>query len=82
MNDSHAAGKESACKEATHASILAWGIPTDRGAWRATIHGVAKSRTRLSDSAQPSTWPIHLTAQQKATQDSGKQLHPEKTRVT
>ena len=22
---------------------------TDRGAWRATIHGVAKSRTRLSD---------------------------------
>ena len=24
--------------------------PTDRGAWRATVHGVAKSRTRLSDS--------------------------------
>ena len=23
--------------------------PTDRGAWRATVHGVAKSRTRLSD---------------------------------
>ena len=23
--------------------------PTDRGAWRATIHGVKKSRTRLSD---------------------------------
>ena len=22
----------------------------DRGAWRATVHGVAKSRTRLSDS--------------------------------
>ena len=21
----------------------------DRGAWRATVHGVAKSRTRLSD---------------------------------
>ena len=24
--------------------------PTDRGAWRATVHGVAKSWTRLSDS--------------------------------
>ena len=23
--------------------------PTDGGAWRATVHGVAKSRTRLSD---------------------------------
>ena len=23
--------------------------PVDRGAWRATVHGVAKSRTRLSD---------------------------------
>ena len=25
--------------------------PTDRGAWRATVHGVAQSRTQLSDSA-------------------------------
>ena len=23
---------------ATHSSILAWRIPTDRGAWRATVH--------------------------------------------
>ena len=23
--------------------------PMDRGAWRATVHGVIKSRTRLSD---------------------------------
>ena len=23
--------------------------PTDRGAWQATVHGVPKSRTRLSD---------------------------------
>ena len=30
---------------ATHSSILAWRIPTDRGAWRATVHGVAKSWT-------------------------------------
>ena len=30
---------------ATHSSILAWRIPMDRGAWGATVHGVAKSRT-------------------------------------
>ena len=30
---------------ATHSRILAWRIPTDRGAWQATIHGVAKSWT-------------------------------------
>ena len=32
-----------------HFSILAWRIPMDRGACRATVHGVAKSHTRLSD---------------------------------
>ena len=32
-----------------HSSLLAWRIPMDRGAWLATVHGVAKSRTRLSD---------------------------------
>ena len=32
---------------ATHSSILAWRIPTDRGAWWATVHRVAKSRTEL-----------------------------------
>ena len=26
----------------THSSILAWRIPMDRGAWRATVHGVAR----------------------------------------
>ena len=26
----------------THSSILAWRIPMDRGAWRATVHGVHK----------------------------------------
>ena len=30
---------------ATHSSILAWKIPMDRGAWWATVHGVAKSQT-------------------------------------
>ena len=28
---------------ATHSSILAWRIPMDRGAWWATVHGVAES---------------------------------------
>ena len=28
---------------ATHSSILAWRIPLDRGAWRASVHGVAES---------------------------------------
>ena len=35
-----------------HDSILAWRIPVDRGAWRVTVHGVAKSQTQLSDLAQ------------------------------
>ena len=34
---------------ANHSIILAWRIPMDRGAWWTTAHGVAKSRTRLSD---------------------------------
>ena len=55
-------GKESSCDVedlgwedsleegmATHSGILAWRIPMDRGAWRATVQGVAKSQIRLSD---------------------------------
>ena len=34
---------------ATHSSILTWIIPMDREAWRATVHGVTTSWTRLSD---------------------------------
>ena len=34
---------------ATHSSILAWRLPMDRGAWQSTVHGVAKSQTRLSN---------------------------------
>ena len=33
---------------ATHSNILAWKIPWDRGAWRATIYGAAQSQTLLS----------------------------------
>ena len=34
---------------ATHSSILAWRIPMDSGACRATVHRVTKSGTRLSN---------------------------------
>ena len=52
-------GREDPLQEgmATHSSILTLGNPRDRGAWRATIHGVAKSQRRLSDEQRPlSTW--------------------------
>ena len=44
---------------ATHSSILAWRIPMDRTAWWATVHGVTKSRTRLSNSAHRSRYVTH-----------------------
>ena len=34
---------------ATHSNILAWKIPGMEEPGRATVHGVARSRTRLSD---------------------------------
>ena len=34
---------------APHSSTLAWKNPMGGGAWWAAVHGVAKSRTRLSD---------------------------------
>ena len=47
----HFLGWENPLEEgmATHSGILARRIPIDRGAWRATVHGIAKSRTQLSD---------------------------------
>ena len=44
-------GQEDPLEEgmATNSSILAWRIPMNQEAWWATVHGVAKSRTRLSD---------------------------------
>ena len=46
-------GREDPLEEgmAIHSSILAWRMPMDRGAWRAAVHVVAKSQTRLGDSA-------------------------------
>ena len=45
----HSLGQEDPLEEgvATHSSILAWTIPMDREAWRATVYRVAKSRTQL-----------------------------------
>ena len=40
---------------ATHSSTLTWGIPMDRGAWRAAVYGVTKSQTWLGDWSQHST---------------------------
>ena len=33
----------------THSSILSWRIPMYRGAWWATVHGVAKTQAQVSD---------------------------------
>ena len=46
---------------ATHSSTLTWKNPMDGGAWWAAVHGVAKSRTRLSDF----TFTFHLHALEK-----------------
>ena len=44
-------GREDTPEEemATHSSILTWRMSTDKGAWWATVHGVAKSQTRLGN---------------------------------
>ena len=46
-------GQEDPLEEsmATHSIILAWRTPMDRGTWWATVHGVAKRWTRLSNEA-------------------------------
>jgi len=50
---------------APHPSTLAWKNPMDRGAWWAAVHGVAKSRTRLSDF--PFTFHFHTLEKKMAT---------------
>ena len=90
-------GKETACNTgvlgwedpleegmATYSSILVWRIPMDRGAWGATVHGIANSRTRLnrlSTVLQDSGEPAHCllpSPQQglgpKLRQDKGTRL--------
>ena len=46
---------------APHSSTLAWKIPWNGGAWLAAVHGVAKSRTQLSDF----TFTFHFHALEK-----------------
>ena len=42
-------------------SVLAWKIPwTDRGAWQATVHGLTKSQTQLSDWAHTHTQGVFI----------------------
>ena len=62
-------GQEDPLEEemATHSSILAWKIPRT-GTWRATVHGVAKSRTRLSDVTF--TFHFHALEKEMATHSS------------
>ena len=38
----------------THSSVLAWGIPMDRGAWQATVHGVTRVGHDLGTKPPPS----------------------------
>ena len=38
---------------AAHSSIPAWRIPMDRGAWQATVHGVAGVRHELATKPLP-----------------------------
>ena len=42
--------------KATHSYILAWRIPTDRGAWRATVHRVTESDTTEMTEHAPCFW--------------------------
>ena len=44
-------GQEDSLEEemTAHSSILAWENPMGRGAWRATVHSVARSQTQLSN---------------------------------
>ena len=61
-------GQEDPLEEgmSTHSSILAWRIPMDRGAWWATVHGVAKSWT------WPSDWEQHSTRHGRGHWELGK----------
>ena len=53
---------------APHSSTLAWKIPLGGGAWWAAVHGVARSRTRLSDFTL--TFHFHALEEEMATHSS------------
>ena len=52
-----ALGRENPLKKemATHSSTLVLGSPIDRGAWKATVHGMAKNQTWLRDETNDPT---------------------------
>ena len=54
---------------APHSSTLCLENPTDGGAWWAAVHGVAKSRARLSDFTF--TFHFHVLQKEMATHSSG-----------
>ena len=57
---------------ATHSSILTWKILMNRGAWWATVHGVAKSWTLLcSHIAKDSNVLLHCTVVSNNVQRTG-----------
>ena len=53
---------------ATNSSILAWKNPMHGGAWWAAVHGVARSRTQLSDFTF--TFHFHALEKEMATHSS------------
>ena len=53
---------------APHSSTLVWKNPMDEGAWKAVVHGVAKSWTRLSDFTL--TFHFHALEKEMATHSS------------
>ena len=53
---------------APHSSTLAWKIPWTRGAWKAAVHGVTKSQTRLS--VFTFTFHFHALEKEMATHSS------------
>ena len=53
---------------APHSSTLAWKNPMDGGAWWAAVHGVATSRTLLSDFTF--TFHYHALEKEMATHSS------------
>ena len=55
-----------------HSSILAWRIPMDRGAWQATVHGITKSQTWLSDFQMLYTWNLKLQISSKSVKKKKK----------
>ena len=63
-----------------HSSFLAWRIPMDRGAWRATTRVVEKNQTRLSHWAQHTAqvWTSTMTEGMKDLADMSLSFLPQR----